>query len=47
MVFKDYFSPQIKVVEINAQSVLCQSSGSDADTGSVTINGYTEDELDW
>lgn len=41
----EYNAPRVKVIEIDIHDVLCESI--DANTGSVTIDGYTEEELDW
>lgn len=40
---KTYRAPQIELVDLNIQGVLCQDSG----TGAATINDYKEDQLVW
>lgn len=38
-----YMTPHLNVVEVNDKDSVCHSSGS----GAVTIEDYTEDQLNW
>lgn len=42
-----YASPQVKVVELKAQHMLCQSVRPEAGTESFVMNGSTYDDSDF